>query len=50
MPFARQRADGGWYAQVYLGRDPLTGKTRWYPKPPTFDTKRKAEQWAKASK
>jgi integrase len=35
---------GRWSAQIYLGKDPATGKTRWESK--TFATRKAAKDWA----
>lgn len=36
---------GRWSAQLYLGRDPQTGKTRWQSK--SFATRKEAQEWAR---
>lgn len=36
---------GRWSAQLYLGRDPQTGRTRWQSK--SFATRKEAQEWAR---
>jgi integrase len=45
MAYLRQHANGRWSAQIYLGKNPETGKTRWETK--AFDTRKAAVEWAR---
>jgi integrase len=44
MAYIKKLPTGRWSAQIYLGRDPATGKTRWESK--RFDAKKDAQVWA----
>ena len=46
MAYIKKLPTGRYCAQIYLGRDPVTHKTRWESK--TFDREKDADQWAKA--
>lgn len=46
MAYIKKLPTGRYCAQIYLGRDPVTRKTRWESK--TFDREKDADQWAKA--